>query len=458
MVFGGKAVLGLAVEEGAVLAAEVAASGHGAALRRAAVFDLPAGAWENPAAAGKALGRWLKAQGFSARTAALGAPARWMLSRDALFPAAGAAAVNSMARLEAERALSARMEPWIVDYVSQPLADGRVSALICAVDRDKASGAQALARAAGLKPRSLAPSALALAWAMREASWDVLLWPRAGGVEVVARSGRRIVAARHAPLPAVGSKERAAALGATVARVVALAPGQGGGAARGVAVCGNEALPEGLGAGFEAGLACLGLKAPSGIADGDRFAPAAALALAALRGQEPPVNFLRPRFAAAARPRWGRRLGWGLAAAAAALIAGGAFAESWRRDAEELAELQARLEAMRPDVEAAREVARKVALARGWTDRRPKALDPLRELALAFPVESRAWLTSLALSHDRRVVVAGKAADERAALAVLDRIRACRAFGDVSTLYVREAGGAAPEVAFSFTFRCLNRE
>lgn len=455
MMFGARGALGLAMDEETVLAAEVAPLAGGLALRRAAVFERPAGA--APAAAGKALRRWLKAQGFAATTAAIGAPARWVLSRETVLPAAGAAAVGGMARLEAERLFAQGMEPWVVDYLAQPTADGRVSALLCAVDRNKAAQAQAAARAAGLKPRFMAPSVLALAWAARRDAWDVLLWPRAGGAEAVARRGGRILALRHLPLPPAGSRERAAELRGAVARLLALGPGEAGAEPPSVAVCGGG-LAGGLPGGFALGLAGLGLSAPAGLDDADRFAPAAALALAALRGQEPPLNFLRPRFASASGPRLGRKLAWGAAAALAVLAAGGVYAEAWRRDADELAGLQARLDAMRPDIEAAREVARKVALARGWTDRRPKALDPLRELALAFPVESRAWLTSLALSQDRRVVVAGKAADEKAALGVLDRIRACKAFADASTLYVREAGGAASEVAFSFSFRCVNRE
>jgi hypothetical protein len=457
--FGG-GVLGLAVEDDAVLAAEVVSSGQGTTLRRAAELACPAG--DDPVAAGKDLRRVLSQHGFAARTAAIGVPARWILTREAVFPAADADAVAGMARIEAERAFAAGLDPWIVDYREGPVADQRVPVLICAVDRRKAEFAHLMARAAGLKPRFMAPTGLLIASAaVPDAPSTLLLLLRPGGAEAVLREEGRVRALRHVPLPDGDPQAWAQALRDAVQRLTALTLGRAGADGPPLMVC--DARPrtaDGAPApeGTALDLASLGITADDALESGNRFAPAAALALVAAGGETPPIDFLRPRFAAEAKPLAGRRLAWAAAVAAAALAAGGSYAVGWHRDARELAALQGRLAAMKPDIEAAREVVQRVTLARGWTDRRTRTLDPLKELALAFPVESRAWLTSLALRDDRRIVVTGKSADERTALAVLDRIRNRPAFAGARLLYLRDSGNASSEVAFSITFDYVNRE
>ena len=112
---------------------------------------------------------------------------------------------------------------------------------------------------------------------------------------------------------------------------------------------GNEAF-EGVGealglrANTLAGLADLGLATPdSGGEDGkQRFAGAAALALAGVRGERFPVDFLHTRLSVRQRPRLRRRLAWSAAVTIAICAACTAFLMGWRQDEMELAALQER--------------------------------------------------------------------------------------------------------------------
>ncbi len=147
---------------------------------------------------------------------------------------------------------------------------------------------------------------------------------------------------------------------------------------------------------------------------------------------------------------------------------------------------------MKPDIEVTAGVVEKIALARRWTDMRPRFLEPLRELSLTLPAQARIWVTSLAmrqemnngvkarsadpktgrelLDHVRSVtgggvpekmhiVISGKSSDEGTVLDLLDRIRRSPAFDPdtVKLLYMRGASGNNSEVAFSMTFDLVKR-
>jgi Tfp pilus assembly protein PilN len=107
---------------------------------------------------------------------------------------------------------------------------------------------------------------------------------------------------------------------------------------------------------------------------------------------------------------------------------------------------------MQPDIAAAQDLVKQVAMARRWTDRRPRFLNPLRELTLALPAEGGVWISSLGIQDDLRVVFTGKAKDEQVVLAMLDSIRSRAALRNVQLLYIRDTGVTDREAAFSLTF------
>jgi len=185
---------------------------------------------------------------------------------------------------------------------------------------------------------------------------------------------------------------------------------------------------------------------------------AAALALLGARNDSLPMDFLHSHLEVRRGSRSKRQVAWTAALAGAALVAGGLYLADWRAEQREVEALQSQLAQMKPDVEVARAVVQQARLARGWTDRRPSFLDPLRELTLAFPTEGRIWVTSLGIHQDMRVVVTGKASDEGTVLSLLDRVKGKPAFSGVKMQYRRDAGANSREVSFNLSFAFMNKE
>jgi len=57
-----------------------------------------------------------------------------------------------------------------------------------------------------------------------------------------------------------------------------------------------------------------------------------------------------------------------------------------------------------------------------------------------------------------RILVSGKASDERAVLEVLDRLKGSPGFSDVKPLYIREVGGGVREVSFAISLSFIGAE
>jgi len=484
----GRRILGLAMEERGIIAAEVQLSGRRAELRRAAEFAFPADlSLDDPQALGKALGQFLRAKHFSARTAIVGVPARWLLSKEKAFPSANSSLLAGMIRLEAERSFATNLSDLLLDY-----SNGRETAyaqangshvLVMALSREKADRLTAMALAAGLKLKTLTSTSMVLAVALRPAQpASMMLSVRPGHVEICIRSGGSFRVVKHLPaaLPG-GTRTPGAAQSAwssTVAdeirRLTVLLPQDDAGSAPEDLVAWNGANLDpaefdGLGdqlslqTELSSGLADLGIVPSSTVEEGDCSAAvaAAALALAGARnggnGRRMPIDFLHSRLAVHGKTRMGRRVALIAASALIALAAGGFIFADWRRSERELAGLRNELAAMKPDVEDARAIVQRIGLARRWTDQRPRFLEPLRELALAFPSDG-IWVTNIAMREDMRSVVSGKSADKQTVLDTLDRIRATetvagrRAFSNVKLVYMRDAGAGSREIVFSMSF------
>jgi len=469
-------ILGLAIEEHAVLAAEVSLSGSKASLTRTAELPfreaLPP---EDPQQLGQALRDSLRRHGFSAKSAVIGVPARWLLSAARPFPPAGPSVLASMVRIEAERCFATDTDDLVLDYAPGSAANQGREFLLTAMPRRTVDRLRAMVLAAGLKPLAMAPTSMLLAAAMKPDVPGLLLFLRPRQAEIVIRSRGRFSAVRHLSLPLTPPDHGDPALpadwrravAALLARTAALTPRAEDAEPDALVIwdavgLDPEALqgvgePLGLPTQLSAGLQNLGLAPPS---HPERLAQpavaAAALAAAGARRSDLPVDFLHSRLEVRRRPRSRRRIAWAAAAAIAVLLAAIALSAQWRADQQQVLALQQRLESMQPDIEAAQGLAERVALARRWADRRSRFLNPLKELTLAFPAEGGIWVSNLALQDDMRAVVSGKASDEQTVLDALDSIRTRPALASVRLLYLREAGVTNREVAFSLTFDYLD--
>jgi len=472
-----RSVLGLAFEDRRILVAEVAGR-QKLSLRGAAEFCVPQEiSLEDPEALGRSLGSFLRYHRLNTRSAVLGLPARWLVTREKRFPPAGDTALAGMVRIEAERAFASELPHLVVDYVRRPARSGsRGRVLIAAVPRLTVERLLAVARAANLKPLAITASSIVLGGLLRPRVPSLaLLSIRPSHAELVVRLGGCVEILRHLGAltgGGVGASPEDIGRLASAARLqmMALSGAEEKQVAPEAFVIWNgtgmdsgrfHILAGALGANAmdEVGLADLGLL-PAGVStDAERGCLAAvALAVAGLRVNGYPLDFLHSGLEVRQRRLNARRLA--LAAVGVVAVAGalGAFLETLHAEAREVALLRDRLNDMRPEIDAARVSVERAEMLRSWTDRRPRFLDVLLELTLACPADRPIWITNVAVREDMRVVASGKSSDERAVLEFLDKIRARPAFGDVQLLYMRDAGGASHDVAFSVRFNFTHRE
>jgi len=465
----GKRMLGLAFEERAILAAEIRLSGARAHVLRGAELSFPEGvSLEDPQRLGQALREFLRTNGFSARSAVAGVPARWLLSKLRTFPPAASSALAGMARLEAERSFAIDVDRLVLDYADGPASEAGRQILLAALPQDKAAQLAGVCAAAGLKLKVLTITSMVLAAARRPDSRpELLLYVRPAHSELCIRAGDGFRTVKHLPLTMLDQNDPAAWAGAAaneIGRLMATLPHEGSINGLMTLVVRNDAglstsVFESIGEQLSVKTEADGAFSGGSIAQEDaRFAPAAELALAGTQKRRLPLDFLHSRITVAAKSKSGRRVAWGAAAAAVALAVCVAVLADGRAKQRELDGLRLRLKESESEINTAQAVVDQFALARGWTQRRPRFLDPLRELTLAFPVQGRIWVTSLAIREDMHTVVTGKASSEQAVLDTLDQIRGSSAFDGVKLLYMREAGGSDRSIAFSITFAFADRK
>jgi len=481
-------MLGLAVSDRSIVAVEVGTAHGRRRVLHAAEFPLPEGdAAQDQVSLGPALRQFLRQNHFSASRCVLGLNARWLVAKEKLLPPTTADLIPGLLAITSEREFASDPKDLICDY-SGPIdtAQGQ-AALLVAAPRRNVDQLVATAEAAGLRTVAVTSSTLSLAAATSRrgdpAPWRVVLHLAPSGTEVVVQSGTRFRLLRRLSIPSpmdiagsvLATENWLNDLAGELHRVLALLPDTSAAQERPELLiwnaCGLSAGSLGtLGDQLSLATRVCGYPADLGIAEappsppGEKqrtagggcatigeFAAAAALTVAGLTRQTYAVDFLHSRLSPRKKLALKGKIAWASGVAAAALIGGAVLFIGWQRDQQEIEDLRSRLEGMRVGVATAKEVVDKTAFARGWYDRRPKFLDSLRELTLAFPLEGKIWATSLAISDDMRAMVSGKAADEAAVLEVLDRLKGSPKFTDVKPLYIREVGGGTQDVSFAIS-------
>lgn len=468
-------VLGVAVEENAVLAAEVQMTSDTLEITRSARFEFPQElSLQVPTPLGKALGQFLRESGFTAKRVVIGLPAKWLTSREKDVPPASEASLAGILRIQAERDFSAISGEVTLDCTPRSGFGKSQTLLLVAALRRRVDQVLAMAQAARLMPLSITSSVTAIAAAVPCPSSvsRLVLHLRPDAAELALQEGERFRTAIHLPFAAADAHAAAAGtLADDVRRVWTLMPqGETGHTPRELLVWDGVGL-NGDALRVLAGRLPLQLKigdtlADMGISRGPfadqgaarRFAGAVALGIAGLQPERLVLDFLHSRLAPRRKSVLGKRAVWAAAVGAALGIAFVSMLLDWRAAQRELAVLGARLDGMREDIRAAESVVERVSFARGWYDKRPEFLECMRGLTLIFPLEGRIWTTSLALKDDMRGIVSGKSLDERPVLEVLDRLKASGDFADIKLLYMRQAGRDDREVAFAISFRFTGRK
>lgn len=461
-------ILGLAVNGRSITAVELAPINGGADATRAAEFIFPEGlGLGEPARLGKALRQFLKDNKFGASRCILGLEARALTARDKALPPGVGDQVRQMLTLAVEREFASDIKDLVVDYAPACHGQETSSALLIAAPRVVIEQLTTMTQAAGLRAEGITSSTMALAAGSVEPG-QLTLRVFGGGAELLTESPTGARTMRPLPVPAAKSGATGQWLESLVAelrRVVMLLPTDTSGDRKRQLVIWNEArldegtsdiLAERLGLSTRLETLPAGVHT-NGLGSSPRpgqFCAASAVALAGVKGQSLPVDFLHSRLSPTAKSAFGRQIAMAAALAGILLLVGAWLVWDWQNDRADIADMNARISLLAPERIEAQSVIKRTRLARTWYDRRPAFLECVKEITMTFPPDGRIWATRVTIQdpEEMKVILAGKAVSETAVLEVLDRIKENPKMSQVKSLYLREAGRDGREKAFAVSF------
>jgi hypothetical protein len=406
-----KKVLGLALGEKSVLVAEVAAGGR-AQIRRLAEMEYSEGVSPaQPLELGRALGAFLKEKGFTANTAIVGIPIKWLLVRPKEVPtSADHKTLSTMLRLQAESEFSADIKDLVFEYAEGQTDGSSKDVLLLATPQKYLGWAQAIGQASNLTVAAVTPSLLALGRTTgtaisgeKTSGKEVLvLAVNQGGTEMAAQHGPASSALRYLrplePRPPFVSELRR-----TVSTLPPSAKGRELVIWDGIGVD-APTLSQQVGMPVHcADLPSLGIDTSLSGANGDgrKYGAAVAVAMMGLGEAGPMVDFLHSRLAApkvSPIPKWAVPT----ALAVIALIAGIVYGNG------KLSELQAQDDvyakplndpAAKNRLAEAKAFVGMVSTAQAWHGGKPQYLACFLDLSVAVPYDQVTYITALSLKE-----------------------------------------------------------
>lgn len=460
--------LGLALEEDSFFAAEIYRKKESFSLGKRARFEFPEGAsFDRPQQLGETLKQLLRNGGFAARKVVVGIPVKWMMAREMTLPPSSAHALKGVLKIHAEREFSLNPEDLTLDYSGMVRSDGPSRLMLSAMLKKRVTQIQEVVRSAELELLSIVPSLAALfelagrnGSAASRPRFALLL--RKTSAELLVRTGEEIADVKYFQRQTESEPVFLAELRRVLTSCMKTSEGgeekiwlwsQSGDLNTEASEI-DAVLPPGM---MAQGLPLGGILEEFGLTrdggDLDLFAPSLALALKVFRAPSPSVpDFLNSRMEAKAGRIEKRHVKLAALAAGALLVLLVGAIVSWKMSVNEVAELKETLAGMQTDVDIARDIVEKVSNAQNWYGDRPRVLDCLRELTLAFPEEGRVWSSSLALNEEMSGIISGKATDEQSVIEVMDQMKKSSSFSDVQMIYMRDSGTESQEISFSMNF------
>lgn len=471
MKFRANKMLGLAIGERSILVAEVSTSADGCQVTRAGAFGYSDGTTlQDPQALGAALGEFLKAEGFTAKAAVFGIPAKWVLTKSKDTPPIDPSLACDMLRLQVESEFSAEIKDLVYDYAGQTSATEPSQVLLAATPKRHVELVQTIATAGKLDVQGIAPTSVVLGAATTRGTSDALVLSiTPSGTELAAQRGANPSLLRHVGSTAgvtanvAGEVRRASLLlprNGTSAGNGTTGNGSANGHSHGQIVVWDDAML--APAVRRAAMDALGPAARSGefssLRAGDLpagipgSAAAVALAVAGASDEKLTIDFLHPRLAEPKKAMLQRRTVLALGAGAAVLIlAIFAWVDLQGRErlrSDKLDELE-RTKVVRKDAEA--EV-KKIEFARNWHAGQPRYLDCLRDLTQDFPADGQIFVTSFKLHDTMDGDFGGKstAPTSKNVRDLADRLQKDKRFQEVNLHSETRLG---KEISFSITFK-----
>lgn len=486
----GTKVLGIAVGDRSLLIAEVSSAGASPQVDHAAEFPFPAGVTlQQPEQLGHSLLQFLKQQHFTARTAVIGIPAKWLLTKKKEVPAAAEKLVTETLRLQAEGEFSSELHDLVYEFSGQASPTEARPVLLMAIPRRYIDQITTLAESARLRAQAITPYTAALgAVASRGSKIATLLVLGPGGAEFASQQGPSPRALRY-----LGPAGQAPLLAGELRRNMALIPqngdATGNGHARPELTVWNDTgldevalrtLTEALGTDVKCGdLRSLGVTPPAA-SDGRDYGTAVALALTGMQGVAPPADFLHSRLAPVPEKSLRQRVT--LAALVGVVVLAVVFF-AWsdlHKRQDEAAARTAEFDRQKSAIATADAMVKKVEFARAWHAGNPKYLAFLRDLTNDVPEDGQIYLTSLDLKEPPKDpketatanpeardaapklkgTLSGKATRADSALKVIDRLRADSHFSNVERvdLNERDVNRNSREVSFRCSFTYIPKD
>lgn len=470
-----KTVLGLAIGERSLLAAEVT-MGDRPVVQRVAEFDYPEGISPTDAALfGEALAAFRREQGFTARATVVGLPARWIVVKQKEVPATDDATLADLLRTGAEAEFSSELKDLVYDFASSHESVAGKSVLLVATPKKYIETMELACDKAKLSPIAVTSSALVLGDATGKSAGDnaLVLAVSAGAAELTAQQHGLPNAVRYLRGP-----EQPAPFVSAVRRAVSTLPASPN--AREIVLWDQtgmdpRALGEQLGMAVRGGeIASLGVDVAVSTLNGaaSRFAPAVALALSMLGDSRPAVDFLHSRLAPPRRKRLPR---WVFLAITLGVVLLGLGIYSYTSLSQQQTALdQARrnISDMKPKLDAANSFVARVSFAAAWQANDPRYLTCMRGLTQALSDDDQTYATNVVLRESKTVAIAGaasatgekappsgdifgqingKASDPNGWSKLQSRLHSLAGFSDVKLLSTSNADRQR-EVSFSITF------
>ncbi len=444
-------LLGIALGDKSLQVTEVHADDGSPRVAKSAEFPYPEGiALDKPAELGKALAAFLHKEGFSQSHAVIGLPAKWILTRRKDLPPVNALAAAGMLRLAAESDFSADLSDLAIDYIGEPNPAAPTTAFVIATSQEHIAQCQAVAKAARLNLEAVTVTGTSLlSLDESKQSRSLILSLAAVGNELVAHQHGVPTQLRHLALTN-GQSVDAVAVVAELRRAMA---GSSSDETPGLTVFAEPEFGRAVHLAASEKLAIAPRMAAAEAASSryDRYAPSAAVAIAALAAK-PHVDFLHSRLAPPSTRKSRRPLVWAIAIAVAVVVGVIAAWVNLTSMQNQLDEDRAHLKKIEPEVQIAQIAANRLQTARTWTAGKPRYLACLADLTALFPDAGGTYATNLTLRVDLSGQVTGRAANEQEVLRLLDRTKDAKRFRNVKLGEVREAGRNSREIAFSISF------
>jgi Tfp pilus assembly PilM family ATPase len=459
-------MLGLAFEDTRIIVAEVRMRANRPHLLKSGEFVYRDGqSLENPTEFGQELHRFLKANNFSAKTAIVGLPAKWLIAKEVTIPPTSENALGHILGIQAERAFALNVKDLVFDYYGQADPTSTSTLLLMGTQRRLINQISTLAKVAGLKILAISPTAHALRHVNSDGDSDLSIYLRDDYAELWSAKAK-LAWIKHSPGSAQQTQEQwGKALKAEIERHLLLTADNGQGSEQHrVTVYVNASLAdeaiEKLSRSLSAHVKIVNSHAhllsagfdEEDLAKAGVNVAAAVLALTGIDNQRPFVDFLHSRMVTKKTHARNRIVIWAVVACVILVAGLLATVRQWQQDRRDIAAYTQQLEAMAEDIEASKQVVERMSYTTAWTSHKPVFLECLHQLTQAFPVEGTVWATSLAIRENKQGLISGKSLGEDSVLKVLDSIKQIKAFENVQMLYMRDAGRDTDEVSFAITF------